>query len=54
MGDNLLFFNIPEREQENTTEIIHELLESKMGIDDARSRIKIVRSHRIGKKRERN
>ena len=54
MRDNLLFFNIPEREQENTTEIIHELLESKMGIDDARSRIKIDRSHRIGKKRERN
>ena len=24
--DNLLFFNTPERDQENTTEIIHELL----------------------------
>ena len=54
MHDNLLFFNIPEHEQENTTEIIHELLESKMGIDDTQSRIKIDRSHRIGKKRDRS
>jgi hypothetical protein len=35
MRDNLLFFNIPERDQENTTEIIHELLETKMEIRDA-------------------
>ena len=45
MRDNLLFFNILEREQENTAEVIHELLESKMGIDDAQSRIKIDQSH---------
>ena len=43
MRDNLLFFNILERDQENITEIIHELLESKMKIDDARKRIKIDR-----------
>ena len=54
MRDNLLFFNIPERDQGNTTEIIHELLKSKMEIDDAQNRIKIDRSHRIGKKREGN
>jgi hypothetical protein len=41
MRDNLLFFNIPERDQENTTEIIQELLEAKMGIHDARNKVKI-------------
>jgi predicted nuclease with TOPRIM domain len=54
MRDNLLFFNIPERDQENTTEIIHELLETKMEIRDARNKVKIDRSHRIGRKREGN
>ena len=51
MRDNLLFFNMPENEGENTTEIIHDLLESKMGMEDARSKVKIDRSHRIRKKR---
>jgi hypothetical protein len=41
MRDNLLFFNIPERDQGNTTEIIQELLEAKMGIHDARTKVKI-------------
>ncbi|CAB3981030.1 Hypothetical predicted protein [Paramuricea clavata] len=54
MRDNLLFFNIPERDKENTTEMIHELLETKMEIHDARNKVKIDRSHRIGRKRERN
>ena len=52
MRDNLLFFNIPENDKENTTELIHELLESKMEIKEARSNVKIDRSHRIGRKRE--
>jgi hypothetical protein len=30
MRDNLSFFNIPEHEKENTTEIIHDLLEQKI------------------------
>ena len=41
MRDNLLFFNISERDQGNTTEIIQELLEAKMEIHDARSKVKI-------------
>ena len=52
MRDNLSFFNIPENDKENTTELIHELLESKMEIKEARSNVKIDRSHRIGRKRE--
>jgi hypothetical protein len=51
---NLLFFNIPEHE-ENTMEIIHDLLEQKIEIvqiEDARKHVKIDRSHRIGRKRE--
>jgi hypothetical protein len=43
MRDSLLFFNIPEQwrehEKENTTEIIHDLLEQKIEIvqiEDAR------------------
>lgn len=54
MRDNLLFFNIPENERENTTDIIHEILEEKMEIRDARNAVKIDRSHRIGKKRKGN
>jgi hypothetical protein len=52
MGDNLLFFNMPELEKENTTEMIRELLESKIGITGARNTVKIDRSHRIGRKRD--
>lgn len=52
MRDNLLFFNMPEHDKENTTELIHELLEKKLEIHDARNRVKIDRSHRIGRKRE--
>ena len=28
MRDNLLFFNMPENKEENTTEMIHEMLET--------------------------
>ena len=54
MRDNLLFFNIPEQDKEVTTEIIHNLLETKFQIKDAKEVIEIDRSHRIGKKREGN
>ena len=54
MCDNLLFFNMPENEGENTTEMIHHLLESKMEVEDARNKLKIDRSHRIGKKKAGN
>ncbi len=39
---------------ENTTEMIHHLLESKMEVEDARNKVKIDRSHRIEKKRAGN
>ena len=54
MCGNLLFFNIPENERENTTDIIQKILEEKMEICDAQNTVKIDRSHRIGKKREGN
>ena len=54
MRDNLFFFNMPENKEENTTEMIHEMLETKLGIEDARSKVKIDRSHRIGRKRAGN
>ena len=46
MRDNILFFNISEDENENTTETIHDILENQMGIEDAKNRVKIDRSHR--------
>jgi DNA repair ATPase RecN len=37
MRDNLLFFNISEDENENTTETIHDILENQMGIEDEKT-----------------
>ena len=51
MRDNLLFYNVEEEERENTDEKIYQILEEKLQIPDARSRIKIDRSHRVGRKR---
>jgi tRNA threonylcarbamoyladenosine modification (KEOPS) complex Pcc1 subunit len=51
MRDNLLFYNVEEEEKENTDEKIYQILEEKLEIRDARSRIKIDRSHRVGRKR---
>ncbi len=51
MRDNLLFCNVEEEEKENTDEKIYQILEEKLEIRDARSRIKIDRSHRVGRKR---
>jgi tRNA threonylcarbamoyladenosine modification (KEOPS) complex Pcc1 subunit len=39
-----------EEERENTDEKIYQILEEKLQIPDARSRIKIDRSHRVGRK----
>lgn len=49
MRDNLLFFNISEDENENMTETIHDILENQMEFEDAKNRVKIDRSHRLGK-----
>ncbi len=49
MRDNLIFYNVEENEEENSTEIVHSLLESNFKIHDAKS-IKIDRAHRMGKK----
>ena len=51
MRDNLIFYNIKESARENTTKIIHDLLEEKFNIEDASECVKIDRSHRIGKPR---
>ena len=48
MRDNLIFYNVEENEEENSTEIVHSLLESNFKMD-AKS-IKIDRAHRMGKK----
>ena len=53
MRDNLIFYNIEEHEHGNTTNIIHKLLEEKMNIQDAAMKLKIDRSHRLGRRRER-
>jgi hypothetical protein len=52
MRDNLLFYNMPEESDENTTAMIHKLLEEKLGFEDAAMKIKIDRSHRLGKKKQ--
>ena len=52
MRDNLLFYNMPEQSDENTTAMIHNLLEEKLGFEDAAMKIKIDRSHRLGKKKQ--
>ena len=48
MRDNLIFYKIEENERENATEIIHKCLKEKMGIEDAATKIKTDRSHRLG------
>jgi hypothetical protein len=54
MRDNLVFYNISEQEKEDTTAIIHSLLEDKFEVRDATNMIKIDRSHRIGRKVQTN
>ena len=40
MRDNLIFFNSEETERENTTSVIHKILEENMGFEDASKKIK--------------
>ena len=54
MRDNLIFYNMPENKDENTTDVIFALLESKFGMKEAKSKVKIYRFHRLGRKREGN
>jgi hypothetical protein len=54
MRDNLIFYNMPENKDENTTDVILSLLESKFGMKEAKSKVKIDRSRRLGRKREGN
>ena len=54
MRDNLLFHNVPEDEKENTSDKIYKILEENLQISDAREKIKIDRSHRVGRKRDSN
>ena len=51
MRDNLLFYNIPESKDVNTTDIIHKLLEEKLQIEDS-YKIKIDRSHRLRREKQ--
>ena len=48
--DNLLFYNLPENRDENTTEVVQNLLGEKLGLENAKN-IKIDRSHRLDKKK---
>ena len=41
---------MPENKDENRTEMIHEILEIKFGIEDARAKVKIDRPHCNGTK----
>lgn len=47
----MLFYNLPESEQEDPFTIIREVLNEKMGIDE-NGDIEIERAHRLGRKRE--
>jgi hypothetical protein len=51
MRDNLVFYNIDENKDENTTDIIHQIMEHKLGMENAAREVKIDRSHRLGKQR---
>ena len=51
MQCNLLFYNLPESEQEDPFTIIREVLNEKMGIDE-NGDIEIEWAHRLGRKRE--
>ena len=42
MRDNLIFYNLPESKDKDTTNLIHGLLEEKFDIKDARVNVKIA------------
>ncbi len=49
MRDNLIFYNISEKKDENVKEIIHDMLEKQLGLEKVKENIKIDRAHRLGK-----
>ena len=49
MRDNLIFYNISEKKDENVKEIIHNMLEKQLGLEKAKENFKIDRAHRLGK-----
>ena len=51
MRDNLIFYNLEENEDENITEVIHNSIESRFKVENAKT-IKINYCHRMGKARE--
>ena len=44
MRNNLIFYNIDEKEGENTTSLIHNILEEHLGIENASMNVKIDHS----------
>ena len=50
--DNLIFYGVdePVQSSEDTFHIIQQILVDKLHIKDARTRIKLVSAHRVGKK----
>ena len=51
MCDNLLFYYIPESKNEDTTDIIHILLDEKLQLEDS-YKINIDRSHKLGREEQ--
>ena len=49
MRDNLIFYNIKELKNENVTDVIHNVLENQLELENAKSLVKIDRTHRLGK-----
>jgi len=48
MRNNLLFFNVPEKPEENPIEVVHNFLENYLKIEDSAHSIEIDRAHRLG------
>ncbi|XP_052242307.1 uncharacterized protein LOC127852388 [Dreissena polymorpha] len=49
MRDNLLFFKIPEEQEEQCDKKILEFIETKLHVQNAQTEIKLHRAHRIGR-----
>ncbi len=45
--ENLIFEGVPQRPGENCENLVYEILTDKLGLADARERIKFVRTHRL-------
>ena len=51
MRSNLVFYNFPEVDKEDSFTTVRDVLENKMEID-ANNEIEIEREHRLGRKRD--